>query len=207
MRYLSGGREQECRARVLVNAAGPWAALPSRASITPRVSVPALELVQGTHLLLDGPPQQGVYYLESSACDGPRNIRHAVAGATAVGHDGRYAFTATSASVVPGPHEIHYLLGVLRHYFPAFRDAARSQVHGAFAGLRVLPAQGGHAFHRSRETLLVTDRDSRPRVLSIYGGKLTTWRAVSARVLSHIAPSLPQRRAVARTDRLELHPS
>jgi glycerol-3-phosphate dehydrogenase len=43
-------------------------------------------------------------------------------------------------------------------------------------------------------------------MLSIYGGKLTTWRAVAARALSQIAPSLPQRRAVARTDQLELHP-
>jgi glycerol-3-phosphate dehydrogenase len=204
VRYLSGGREQECRARVLVNAAGPWAATLARC-ITPRVSVPALELVQGTHLLLDGPPQAGVYYLES-----PRDGRaifvmpwraQLLLGTTEV------RFHGDPATVAPGPHEIHYLLGVLRHYFPAFRDAARSQVHGAFAGLRVLPARGGHAFHRSRETLLVTDRESRPRVLSIYGGKLTTWRAVSARVLSQIAPSLPQRRAVARTDRLELHPS
>jgi glycerol-3-phosphate dehydrogenase len=98
------------------------------------------------------------------------------------------------------------LLGVLRHYFPRFRDPALSQVQRAFAGLRVLPAAGGHAFHRSRETLLVCDRESSPRMLSIYGGKLTTWRAVSARALGQISSSLPQRRAVARTDQLQLHP-
>jgi glycerol-3-phosphate dehydrogenase len=203
VRYLAEGREQECQARVLVNAAGPWAGALAR-SVTPRVTVPALELVQGTHLVLDGPPQAGVYYLES-----PRDGRaiflmpwraQLLLGTTEV------RFRGDPAAVAPGPHEIHYLLGVLRHYFPAFRDAARSQVRSAFAGLRVLPAKGGHAFHRSRETMLVTDRDSRPRMLSIYGGKLTTWRAVAARVLAQIAPSLPQRDAVARTDQLELHP-
>ena len=144
-------------------------------------AVPALELVQGTHLVLDGPPQAGIYYLES-----PRDGRaifvmpwreQLLLGTTEV------RFHGDPAAVAPGPHEIHYLLGVLRHYFPRFRDAAASQVQRAFAGLRVLPAAGGHAFHRSRETLLVTDRDSRPRLLSIYGGKLTTWRAVSARAL------------------------
>jgi glycerol-3-phosphate dehydrogenase len=54
--------------------------------------------------------------------------------------------------------------------------------------------------------LLVADRALRPRVLSIYGGKLTTWRAVSARVLARVAPSLPTRQARARTDRLLLRP-
>jgi glycerol-3-phosphate dehydrogenase len=203
VRYLRGDRELECRARVLVNAAGPWAGALAHC-VTPKVSVPALELVQGTHLVLDGPPQAGVYYLES-----PRDGRaifvmpwraQLLLGTTEV------RFHGDPGKVAPGPHEIHYLLGVLRHYFPRFRDAVASQVQRAFAGLRVLPAKGGHAFHRSRETLLVCDRDSRPRMLSIYGGKLTTWRAVSARALGQIAASLPPRRAVAHTDQLELHP-
>jgi glycerol-3-phosphate dehydrogenase len=203
VQYVRGEQQLECRARVLVNAAGPWAGALAR-SITPNIPVPALELVQGTHLVLNGPPQAGVYYLES-----PRDGRaiflmpwraQLLLGTTEV------RFHGDPAAVAPGPHEIHYLLGVLRHYFPRFRDPAASQVQRAFAGLRVLPAKGGHAFHRSRETLLVCDRDSHPRVLSIYGGKLTTWRSVSARALAHIAASLPQRRAIARTDQLELHP-
>ena len=204
VRYQSGASERECRARVLVNAAGPWAGSLAR-SITPAVKVPALELVQGTHLVLDGPPQAGVYYLES-----PRDGRaifvmpwrgQLLLGTTEV------RFHGDPAAVAPGAHEIHYLMSVLRHYFPAFNDAAASQLRGSFAGLRVLPAQGGHAFHRSRETLLITDRERRPRLLSIYGGKLTTWRAVAARALAQISPSLPQRRALARTDQLELRPS
>ncbi len=204
VRYVSGDRELQCAARVLINAAGPWASALAHC-VSPKVPVPPLELVQGTHLVLDGPPQAGVYYLES-----PRDGRaifvmpwhsQLLLGTTEV------RFHGDPAAVAPGPHEIHYLLGVLRHYFPRFRDAGASQVQRAFAGLRVLPAKGGHAFHRSRETLLVCDRESRPRMLSIYGGKLTTWRAVSARALGQIADSLPQRRALARTDQLELHPA
>ncbi len=204
VRFLQDGSEQQCAARVLVNAAGPWAG-PLARCITPAISVPALELVQGTHLVLDGPPQHGVYYVES-----PRDGRaifvmpwrqQLLVGTTEV------RFHGDPAAVAPAPHEIHYLLGVLRHYFPKYRDPAASQLRAAFAGLRVLPAGGGHAFHRSRETLLVPDRGTRPRVLSIYGGKLTTWRAVAARALAQIAASLPARRAVARTDELELQPS
>jgi glycerol-3-phosphate dehydrogenase len=113
-------------------------------------------------------------------------------------------FRGDPASVAPTPTEIHYLLGVLKHYFPRFRADGVADIFNSFAGLRVLPRGKGHAFHRSRETLLTADRSLRPRVLSIYGGKLTTWRAVSARAMAAIAASLPQRRAVAQTDQLSL---
>jgi glycerol-3-phosphate dehydrogenase len=101
---------------------------------------------------------------------------------------------------------VSYLLGVLKHYFPAWRGLGGNDVRSSFAGLRVLPCGSGHAFHRSRETLLLTDRERAPRVLSIYGGKLTTWRAVAQRAMARIAASLPARRVRARTDRLRLHP-
>jgi glycerol-3-phosphate dehydrogenase len=201
VRYLLADREQECRARVLVNAAGPWAGELAR-SFTPAIDIPSLELVQGTHLVLEGAPQAGVYYVESPR-DGRAVFVMPWRGQLLVGTT-EVRFHGDPGTVAPGPHEIHYLLGVLRHYFPRFRDAAAMPLQGAFAGLRVLPAGGGHAFHRSRETLLAPDRAPRPRVLSIFGGKLTTWRAVAARALAQIAPSLPQRRALARTDQLEL---
>ena len=68
----------------------------------------------------------------------------------------------------------------------------------------MLPAGNDRAFHRSRETQLVLDRRTRPRVLSVYGGKLTTWRAVAERALTEVAASLPKRTPRARTDRLRL---
>ena len=46
----------------------------------------------------------------------------------------------------------------------------------------------------------------RPRVLSIYGGKLTTWRAVAERALLLVRPSLPSTQRIARTDQLSLTP-
>ena len=116
-------------------------------------------------------------------------------------------FHGDPATVAPGPHEVHYLLGVLRHYFPRFRDAAASQVQRAFAGLRVLPAKGGHAFHRSRETLLVL----RPRLATARAVDLRRQADDLARGLGAgtgancpVAAAAP---AVAHTDQLELHPA
>ncbi|MFM2287803.1 MAG: hypothetical protein RL684_946 [Pseudomonadota bacterium] len=196
------GDEQEVEARVLLNAAGPWAAQVAGA-IRPALPVPALELVQGSHLVLPAAPQAGCYYLES-----PRDGRAVfalpwkgklLAGTTEV------PFRGDPAAVTPSASERNYLLGVLRHYFPALRSGGQGVVEAAFAGLRVLPRGSGHAFHRSRETLL--DLQHAGRVLSVYGGKLTTWRAVAERALAHVAPALPARAARARTDELPLRPA
>jgi glycerol-3-phosphate dehydrogenase len=202
-RYREGDRESECQARVLINAAGPWAAGVAR-TLTPAIDVPRLELVQGSHLLLDRPASERLYYVES-----PRDGRavfvlpwhgHTLVGTTEV------RFRGDPGRVQPSPQELNYLLGVYRHYFGE-RHRPLPPLLDAFAGLRVLPAGAGHAFHRSRETLLLPDRAQRPRVLCIYGGKLTTWRAVAAHVQAMLAASLPANTPRARTDRLPLRPA
>jgi glycerol-3-phosphate dehydrogenase len=199
--FTCSGSEQQCHARVLVNAAGPWADRLAR-NITPAIPVPTLECVQGSHLIMDSAAPQGLYYVES-----PRDGRaifvmpwheKLMIGTTET------RFRGDPGKVAPTPAEIHYLLGVLKHYFPRFRSDGAAQISASFAGIRVLPGGAGHAFHRSRETLLTADRSDRPRVLSIYGGKLTTWRAVSARAMALIASSLLKRTPVARTDHLSL---
>ena len=59
--------------------------------------------------------------------------------------------------------EIRYLRKALRHFFPESILAIDGAAE-AFAGLRVLPAGGGHAFNRSRETRFVVDRARDPAV-------------------------------------------
>ncbi len=202
VRYVEAGRATECAASVLVNAGGPWAAEVAD-RIAPAIGVPALELVQGTHIIVPGTPARGVYYVES-----PRDGRAVFVmpwhGRTLVGTT-ETRFHGDPDQVQPLASERHYLLSVLRHYFPRYASLELRSLE-AFAGLRVLLAGRGHAFHRSRETLLMPDRPHRPRVLGIYGGKLTGWRATAERVLKRIAGSLPERRARADTRRTRLVP-
>jgi len=206
VRYAAGGGVQECRARVLVNAAGPWAGSVAR-SVSPAVDIPDIELVQGTHLLLPGPPARGIYYVESPR-DGRAIFVMPFRGQLMIGTtEVRYRGDPDAVAATAG--ERHYLLGVLRRYFPAAaeRALAGGGVPRAFAGLRVLPGGSGHAFHRSRETQFALDREQAPRLISIYGGKLTTFRATAAHVMRLAAPSLPTRRATADVDRLPLLPA
>jgi glycerol-3-phosphate dehydrogenase len=202
VQYRDGAREGECAASVLVNAAGPWAAEVSD-RIRPAIGVPAIELMQGAHLIVPGTPTRGIYYVES-----PRDGRAVFVmpwhGRTLVGTT-ETRFHGDPDHVRPLAAERHYLLSVLRHYFPLY-SALEMRELDSFAGLRVLPAGRGHAFHRSRETLLMADRPRRPRVIGIYGGKLTGWRATAATVMKRVEGALPDTRRVADTARLRLQP-
>jgi len=109
--------------------------------------------------------------------------------------------------VHPHQGEESYLLSVLRHYFPEFQDISRGNMLTSWTGLRVLPSGAGHVFHRSRETVLYTDRVNRPRLLSIYGGKLTTYRATAGKVVERISTSLPNTSPRASTRELPLRPA
>jgi glycerol-3-phosphate dehydrogenase len=201
VRYTSNGISVECTARVLVNAAGPWAAHVA-AQVDPPIFIPAVDLVQGTHIVIPFAVTAGIYYVESPT-DGRAVFVMPWHGATLIGTT-ETPFGGPPEQAHPLPQEEEYLLAVARHYFPALRTLTRADITQRFAGLRVLPAASQAAFDRSRETIFTADRDLRPRVLGIYGGKLTGWRAAAAHVMQRIASSLPQKRPRAATDQMIL---
>ncbi len=201
--YIESGQLRSTTARVLINATGSWVNHTLQ-RITPVQPERAIELVQGTHLILPGQLTQGIYYVES-----PRDGRaifvmpwyvQTMIGTTETRYSG------DPAQVRPLQTETNYLLQTLKHYFPTHRQHTASNIIRSFAGLRVLPSGSGHAFHRPRETVLDTDRINKPRLLSIFGGKLTGWRATAERVMQQVQGSLPQRKAVADTRCLRLSP-
>jgi glycerol-3-phosphate dehydrogenase len=199
--YVQNGLTIECTARVLVNAAGPWAAYVARA-VQPRIFVPEVDLVQGTHIVVPFAVTQGIYYVESPT-DGRAVFVMPWRGATLIGTT-ETPYRGEPDQVHPLPQEEEYLLAVARHYFPALKHLTREHITQRFAGLRVLPSANQAAFDRSRETIFSTDRDPNPRVLGIYGGKLTGWRAAAAHVLTRISSSLPNAQRRAETDQIIL---
>jgi glycerol-3-phosphate dehydrogenase len=199
--FESGGAASEVFARVLVNAAGPWAPAVARA-INPAIFIPDVDLVQGTHIVVPMRVTSGIYYVESPT-DGRAVFVMPWQGATLIGTT-ETPYRGDPDQVRPLPEEEEYLLAVARHYFPAVSGLTRADILQRFAGLRVLPAASQTAFDRSRETIFTTDRDPHPRVLGIYGGKLTGWRAAAAHVMERISPSLTARPRRAATDQLVL---
>jgi glycerol-3-phosphate dehydrogenase len=197
--FREQGAGKEILTRALVNASGPWVnSVLNR--VEPAPETLAIELVQGTHLVIPGQLRQGMYYLEA-----PQDQRAVFAmpwqdnillGTT------ESPFSGDPSSVQPLEAEIRYLLAVYNHYFENTLD--RLQVIAAFAGLRVLPKSEDAAFNRSRDTLLHIDEANCPRVLSIYGGKLTLHRATAEQVVRRLRPLLPECKKLADTRVLSL---
>jgi glycerol-3-phosphate dehydrogenase len=90
------------------------------------------------------------------------------------------------------------------HYFPHLQ--IKKEDVKSFAGLRVLPRSEASAFKRSRDVLLIADDKKQVRVLSLMGGKLTTYRATAAKALAAVKPFLPVRNIRADTSTLPLKP-
>lgn len=198
VRYRDARGEHECLTRALINAAGPWVTIVlGRFDSAP--PQPAVDLVQGAHIVLDNALHRGIYYLEAED-------RRAVfvmpwRGMSLVGTT-ETPFHGDPGAVRPRPEEVAYLTRTFERYFPQHKAPLRDQ----FAGLRVLPRGAGAAFGRSRETLYLTDAPDRPRLVSVIGGKLTGYRAAAERVMALLRPALPARAPRGDTRALPLRP-
>lgn len=192
--YVGNGIEKHCQASALINATGAWVK-PVLEKITPVSDGMCVDLVQGTHLVLDGIPINHCFYFEA-----PQDKRaifllpwknKTLLGTTET------IFTGQPDNVLPHQHEKEYLLDVLRHYFPDyFIDNKSIKVVDEFAGLRVLPSGKGGEFSKPRDTVL---HQSHQRVINVYGGKLTTYRLTAERIMKKLHKVLPARKVIEST--------
>jgi glycerol-3-phosphate dehydrogenase len=201
--YQMEQQSHQCECLAVVNAAGPWVNEVLKI-IVPAPSRIEIDLVAGTHILIPEPTTQGIYYVEAPR-DGRAVFVMPWRRKTLVGTT-ETVFHGDPAKVRPLKSEIEYLWETFTHYFPAYRQAPQNII-AMFAGLRVLPAKGGSPFGRSRETILHPDHPDKPRVVTIYGGKLTAYRATAAAVMARLRPSLPSRISIADTANLTLQPA
>ena len=182
---LRTGADIEIRARTVVNAAGPWSdairrmAEPQarravRGTKGVHVSVPRDRIRNNGALTLLSPIDGRVMFVLPS---GPFSI----IGTTDTDFDGRpERVRATVADVT-------YLLRSANAFFPGAHLMA-SDVVSAWAGIRPLVASGDKSPDAtSREHAIAW---TVPGLLSVTGGKLTTYRAMAADVMDTIARRL-----------------
>lgn len=182
-----GGRRASVHARALVNAAGPWVE-----DVLCSVGAPrrrTLRLVKGSHIvvprLYDG---DHAYTLQGA--DGrvvfaiPYDDELTLIGTTEVPYDTDPALARISAE------EADYLCRVVGEYL---RTAVTpSQVVWDYAGVRPLYDDGGvSASTVTRDYVFDLDapHDAAP-VLSVFGGKLTTYRRLAEHALGELLPRL-----------------
>ncbi|HHZ94862.1 MAG TPA: FAD-dependent oxidoreductase [Flavobacteriales bacterium] len=199
--YSVNGTIHSCKARLLVNAAGPWANLVLE-KVNPTPKKREFDLIAGTHIVLDSPSPNGMFYVEA-----PQDRRAVFVmpwkGKTMVGTT-ETVFKGDPSKVRPLESEETYLCEVIAHYFPKFKGLTRENIDSSFAGLRVLPHASGKAFSRPRETTFHVDKKIAPRIITIYGGKLTAYRITAEKFVAKFAKKLPKRKRIAYTNKLPL---
>lgn len=158
----------------VINVAGPWAEqLLVRSGIEPGHH---LDLVRGSHLLFDTEPA-GAYLLQTGA---DRRIFFVLPwqGKTLVGTT--EVRQSIDQPIEPDASEIDYLLSEYNRYFAPPRS--RDDIAASFAGVRPLIRSAADPRKASREYVL----EQQGRLLTVYGGKWTTARALGRKVARRI---------------------
>ncbi len=182
LRDETTGTEHTVRARAVVNATGVWAG-----SLDPEVS---LRPSRGTHLVVRGESLPGLRVAVMAPVPG-ENHRFVFALPQP---DGLVYVGVTDEAVegpipdVPEPTgpEVGYLLDVISAVLD--RPLAAADVVGSYAGLRPLLEADGRTADLSRRHAVLT---SRTGVVTVVGGKLTTYRRMAEDTVDVVARRLP----------------
>jgi len=202
--HSAGSHKQEEKvlsSRVVVNAAGPWAEqIVDRAQ--PKQNNVQVDLVQGAHIVLPVQMGEAIFYIESPTDKRPVFVMPWY-GETMIGTT-ESIFEDDPSKTYPLEAEVKYLLNAFYTHFPEQKNKNLT-ISKQFAGLRVLPRSQKNANQRSRETIYLRDRKIKPRLLSIFGGKLTAYRATAEHVIARIESSLPATNNTADTKKIKLY--
>lgn len=190
------GKRDVVTARALVNAAGPWAGLVAETVI--RVSGPArVRLVKGSHIVVpklfdhdtgyifQNPDRRVVFAL-------PYETDYTLIGTTDEN------FQGDPAGVAPSGAEISYLCETASRYFR--QPVTPDDIVRAFAGVRSLYDDGSQKPEEvTRDYHLAFDKSfGNAPLLTVYGGKITTYRKLAEAAMKKLADVFaPSRRWTA----------
>ena len=201
---LISDAEGNIRAKVVVNATGPWS--DGVRKLDDPSSEPKLRAAKGSHILLsrDLIGNEGAVVLESRR-DG-RNLfvvpwaDLCLVGTTDTDYDGDLDHVTASRE------DVEYLLDALHDYFPN-NKITQEDIVSSYAGIRPLAAELGVAEDDvSRDELIF---ESNSGLVSIIGGKLTTHRSMAEALVNYAARKLAREFGTheehgCETDRLSL---
>lgn len=179
------GRREVATARVLVNAAGPWVGSVAE-TVLRQESKPPLRLVKGSHIVVPKLFDHGCGYIFQATKTSvvfalPFADDFTLIGTTNV------EFSGNLDAVAPSAEEVLYLCGAVSDFFRSRVEP--EHVVWAFAGVRSLYDDGSQRPEDvTRDYVLVLDeRYGTAPLLSIYGGKITTYRRLAEQALARLA--------------------
>ena len=191
IRSTLDGSDQIIRARTIVNAAGPW--VDDVAGLArPGRNANNVRLVKGSHIitrkLFDGDHS---YFLQN----GDGRIIFAIPyedGASTLIGTTDVAFTGDKDDVRISDEEVSYLCSAASEYFA--KPVTKADVISTYSGVR--PLYDDHeedASEVTRDYVLSLDDAEGAAILSVYGGKITTYRKLAEGALAIIEKALGER--------------
>jgi len=188
LRDRRSGAQREVEARALVNAAGPWTAefIERRAGLNKAQS---LRLVKGSHIVVPKLFDHGFPYIFQNP-DGrivfaiPYEDDFTLIGTTDVD------FTGDAAEVKISAEETRYLCDAVNAYFR--RKIAPEDVVWTYSGVRPLyDDRAESAAAATRDYVLeLDDGEGRAPLLSVFGGKITTFRRLAEHAIEKLEEPL-----------------
>lgn len=182
-----GGTSHEVRAKILVNAAGPWVGDVLAVSGQRRAPA-AIRLVQGSHIVIPRLYAHDRCYIFQNY---DKRIIFAIPyedDFTLIGTTER-DYVGDPSEVRTTTEEIEYLCEAANRYFSATITPA--EVVWTYSGVRPLYDDGAtEAQAATRDYVLDLD-ETGPPILSIFGGKITTHRRLAQHALDKLGRYLP----------------
>lgn len=169
---IAGGAALEYRARLVVNASGPW--LNELAGRIQPQSPTRIRTTKGIHLAVE--PLNREAWVLFSPVDGRLFFAIPWMGMSWLGT------TDTDYNGDPGlaaatPEDVEYVLRSVEHYFPTVRQ---QRVCYTNAGVRALVMQEGKESSVSRSHQIEDNAsDGLPGLITVLGGKITGYRAIA----------------------------
>ena len=176
----------DLQARAVVNATGPWVADFLR-SATTLTSSSHVRLIKGSHIVVRRLFEHSYAYIFQGV---DKRIVFAIPyerDFTLIGTtDVEYVGDPTVVQITPD--EIEYLCTMVNAYFT--EHVSRADVVWSYAGVRpLLDDQSSDASSVTRDYHLELDQHGAP-LLSVFGGKLTTYRRLAEDAMARMAPLL-----------------
>jgi glycerol-3-phosphate dehydrogenase len=181
---LSGGREE--RARVLVNAAGPYVS-GVLGDVLGQNEPARIRMVKGSHIVTRRLFDHDRCYIFQNP-DGricfaiPYETDFTLIGTT----DEDYTGDPAAARI--SPEETDYLLRAAGEWFR--RPVTREDIVWTYAGVRPLRDDGASAAQEATRDY-VLELNGTPPVLSVFGGKITTFRRLAEAAMDRVHPFFP----------------
>ena len=181
------GTSHVITARIVVNAAGPWVGVVGHRLPSTQQTC-ATRLVRGSHIVVPKIFDHDRAYLLQNDDDRivfaiPYEGDFTLIGTTDADHNG------SLSSIHPSPDEVTYLCDSASAYFN--RTIRPSDVVWSYAGVRSLLDEGaGSAQAATRDYKLDLETSGGAALLTVLGGKITTYRRLAEQALALLEPLL-----------------